>query len=301
MVKAEYAIRAVKDAYAVLHTEDDLSPRNPRINDTLGRLVRVLSAPYTAEEERHILTDKDIRHMRPSMLEKLARAEGEMELFWSEKFCEGTSITQQHMEDFWYWRNYKDLVSGEVRHMPNRLFKPDESLCFVGSGPLPLTAVCMAQMTGKKVTCVDCDETACRAARLFLDKAGLSDTITVAHADGATYNFEKHPYVLVAALVPDKDSVLGRIAETQKNACVGLRSAERLHTLLYDPVDEVSGACAQCTPMARTPHDPQIINTTLFVMIPPEFTFEREKHIKGKTRPKYGWRNTDIPIFPPVG
>lgn len=300
MLRAEYVVQTVKAAYSVLREEEDLSPRNPRINNALDRLVKTLSESYTPEEEKRVLLDRGVQEIRGAMLGKLSQAESAMELFWSEKFCEKPVITQKDMQDFWYWQNYSDLVGGEVAHLPNRRYDPDESICFVGSGPLPLTAFCLTQMTGKPVTCVDCDETACNAAEIFIHKAGLEKSIKIVHSDGDDYNYKKHPAVLVASLVPNKEDIMARIQESRKDACVGLRSAERLHTLLYDPVDETTPGVSCCTQMGRTAHDPKIINTTLFMMIPPEFSLEREKHIKGKMRDKFGWRNPGLSIFPPA-
>lgn len=298
-MKTAYAIRTIEDAYKVLSEESDLSPRNPAVNETLSRLVQTLSKEYSDDEVSRILLDPQVRKMRGGMLEKLAQAESEMELFWAKEFCKKSVISQQDMKDFWYWQNYSDLVGVESNHIPNQIYTPGESICFVGSGPLPLTAIVLNQKTGRNITCLDIDPAACEASTLFLKKAGYDKSINVVCVDGAEYNFDRHPAVLIASLVPNKNETVRRICETSDNPCIGLRSAERLHTLLYDPVDEDADELSMCSFSGRTAYDPKIINTTLFYQGVLATDFDKNRTILGHIRPKFGWRNPGRPVLPP--
>ncbi len=299
MIKAELAVRAVQDSYAVLMREDDLSPNNIHVNDTLGRLVRTLSDDYSDDEVRHVLSNPQIKSMRGGMLEKLSQAESAMELYWSCKLGNKPEITQNDLETFWYWKNYQDLVAEEARYFPTQPYTPNESICVVGAGPLPLTAIVLSQQTGKKVTCVDIDEAACTAAERFVSKAGLKESIDVVCTDGALHNFRLHPHVLLASLVPNKGDVIRRVHETSHNPCIAIRSAERLHTLLYDPVDETDPELGKCSLSFRTSYRPDIINTTLFYQGVQGPDWFKDRNITGQTfRPKYGWRNPERSPFP---
>lgn len=299
MIKAELAVTAVKDAYSVLMKENDLSPNNPCVNDTLGRLVRTLSDDYSHDEILHVLRNPCIKSMRSRMLEKLSLAEGQMELYWSCKMGRKPEITQSDLESFWYWKNYHDLVAEEARYFPLEMYAPNESICLVGAGPLPLTAIVLLQEIGKKVTCVDIDAAACHAAERFIFKAGLKESINVVCTDGAQYNYRLHPHVLLASLVPNKGEVIRRIYETSDNPSIAIRSAERLHTLLYDPVDETDPELAKCSLSFRTAYKPDIINTTLFYQAVQGPDWNKDKTITGQTfRNKYGWRNPERSPFP---
>lgn len=264
-LRAAYVVQTIKDAYTVLKQEEDLSPRNPRINDVLGKLVRTLSEDYTPEEEARVLNHRDIKAIRAPMHALLAKAEGAMEKFWEEEFSKKSEITQDDMQSFWYWQNYQDLVRGEAKHLPQHSFQKDDSICFVGAGPLPLTAVILHQQTGQKVTCVDNDPGACACAKDFIRKAGLQEHIDVVCANGADHDFSKHPVTIIASLVPEKEKVFRRISETcAHDVFFGVRSAEHLHMILYPPVREDSDELGQCSRTGETAYDPKIINTTLF-------------------------------------
>ncbi len=299
MIKAELAVTAVKDAYSVLKDEKDLSPNNPRVNDTLGRLVRVLSDDFSKDEIRYVLANPKIKSMRQGMLEKLSQAESAMELYWACKLGNRPVLTQSDLENFWYWKNYHDLVHEESQYFPKETYSPNESICLVGAGPLPLTAIILQQKTGKRITCIDIDEAACVASERLIFKAGLKESINVVCADGALYNYRLHPNILLASLVPNKGAVIRQIYETSENPCIAMRSAERLHTLLYDPVDENDPELGKCSLSFRTSYRPDVINTTLFYQAIQGPDWFKDRNITGQTfRPKYGWRNPERSPFP---
>jgi protein-L-isoaspartate O-methyltransferase len=266
--KAETLIRRVLEAHRVMHAETDLSPRNPAVNGALSALVYGVLGTYTPAEEREILSDPRVQAARAPLLRRLAQAEGEMEKFWAEFFCARDTLTPEDLKEFQYWDCYDNLVNGEIAAMP-RGVKPEagQSIAFVGAGPLPLTAIILHLRTGMPVTCVDNDPRACEFAAMLCRKMGLGK-IDVVCADGADYSYERHPMVFIASLVPEKKRVIERIREAGRTAFVALRSADRLHTLLYEPVSDAEMKAAGCSFRGRTAHDPRVINTTLFYAAP---------------------------------
>lgn len=275
-LKTEYTISLIIGAYDVLAKERDLSPRNNKITQVLTALVGSLSDEYSPAEEAEILSDQRVQDVRAPMLEKLAQAEGDMEKFWAEHFLSKEHLDLEDLKEFWYWQNYEDLVDGEIPHMKN--FRDqnvpnndNHHVAFIGSGPLPLTAIIRHLKTGVHVTCIDNDPVACRQSRVLLSKLGLSDKIKVVEGDGAKVNYSKFSNIVIAALVPNKAETINRIRETaQHTTQIGIRSAERLHSLLYDPLDEEMSALQECALTSRTPHDPRVINTTVFYEAPPK-------------------------------
>lgn len=260
-----YAIRCITDAHKTLNSETDLSPSNPKINTALSTLVQCLSKDYTMQEEALILGNEKIKNIQERLTEKLSIAEGEMERYWTEKFCKEENLSMRDLKSFWYWDNYASLVDGELACIAGKkpAFEGNENIAFVGSGALPLTAILFHQKTGLPVTCIDRDPAACRNAEQLLDRVGLSSGISVECAEGQRYDYGRHDVVLIASLVPDKDSVLSRIHDTGKECLVGMRSVEHLHVLLYKPVTNIVEADNRRY-VGKTEYDPSVINTTLF-------------------------------------
>jgi hypothetical protein len=263
-MKKEDLVACVLKAHRALVRETDLSPHNPLINDALSALVQGILEGCPPDDVNDVLDDPGVRAIRGKLIERLAIAEGEMERCWGERLCGRASLAADDFADFIYWDCYRHLVGAELGSLPQDLeLNTGQSIAFVGAGPLPLSAIIMHVSTGQKVICIDRDPQACSLACKLCRKAGLTG-IDIACACGAGYDYSNNPVVFIASLVPEKAKVMRCIREKCPRAVVGLRSAEALCSLLYDPVDEAELAEMGCGFLGRTSYNPQAINTTLF-------------------------------------
>ncbi|HEX5959292.1 MAG TPA: nicotianamine synthase family protein [Hyphomicrobiaceae bacterium] len=263
-------IAIINEAYAALNSESDFSPANRRINAALSALVQgVMGAGVHAggpgDDPAGVLEHPEVRPITATLRHRLALAEGAMERWWARRLTALGCVGIGDLARFPYWDCYRTLVAAELHRLPPGLkLHPGESVAVVGAGPLPLTAVLVHRLAGGlPVTCIDIDPEACRLARALIGKVGLAG-LAVRCIDGARHDYASHPVVLVASLVPGKVANVRRIQATRPRALVALRSAEGLCTLLYEPVDEAAIVALGCGLLARTGHNPRVINTTLF-------------------------------------
>ncbi|MEW9673846.1 nicotianamine synthase family protein [Ammoniphilus sp. 3BR4] len=252
----------------ILNREKDLSPRNPMINETLTHLVKCVSLMFTESETKRILADLHIQRIRNGMMKKLAQAETEMEFYYAQEFARKPSLSLDDLKRFLYWDNYEALIETEIRglqasDLPYTL-QPGESVAFVGSGPLPLSAVILAYKVGGRMTCIDVDERACESAKKLIMGLGLEGEIFVECTAGENHDYGRHPLIFMASLVPNKAEVISRIRLTREDAVLAVRSADGVRELLYEPVDEKELSAMGCTLKGRTYADSKIINSTLF-------------------------------------
>lgn len=272
MLRTEFVVQSVLEALDVLCREADLSPRNPQVNSTLSHLVKTLAATYEFTEEEEVLADPRVARARPRLLEKLSQAEGEMEKFWAEHFLAKESLTIPDLKEFWYWDCYENLVDLELACLP--MTANDDAAggaVFVGAGALPLTAIIMHLKTGMPVTCVDRDPEACDKAAALFARLGLTD-MQVICASGEDIDYRDFSTVIVASLVPNpaKEKIVEAVRRNPEPAFLAVRSAERLHTLLYEPFEPDAQAMTGYSLFSRTPHNPQTINTTLVYRSQPQ-------------------------------
>jgi len=262
-MRTEDLVACILQAHEALDRERDLSPRNPAINDALSALVHGILEGGPPDAAECVLADPRVRAIRGELVGRLAIAEGEMERCWSETLCARASLEAADLADFIYWDCYRNLVTAELALLPADLgIGEGQSIAFVGAGPLPLSAILMHLSTGRRVTCIDRDPGACSLACALCRKAGLTG-IGIACASGASWDYASHPVVFIASLVPEKAEVMRCIRRRCPQAVVGLRSAEGLCSLLYDPVDETELKAMGCGLLARTGYNPRVINTTL--------------------------------------
>ncbi len=274
MLRTEFVIKTVLEALETLCRQTDLTPHNEIINQTLSHLVETLAATYERTEEEIILSDPRVRAARPRLLEKLSQAEAEMEKYWADRFLAHDDLDVEDLKEFWYWDNYEQLVDMEMDCLPDAKenlswihscqAKGKDGAAFIGSGALPLSAIILHLKTGMKVTCIDSDPEACEKSAKLLDKLGLTG-MDVICADGEDMTYDQFSTIFVASLIPNdaKENIVKRAREGSTETFIAIRSAERLHTLLYEPIDEDREILTDCRLVSRTKHDAEVINTTL--------------------------------------
>jgi hypothetical protein len=260
----EQIIDQYKHAYKILMDEHDLSPNNPIINQTLYLLVTNLGNLFEHELEEEILSNREIGKIRSDMLRMLETAETLMEFHYAEKFIKDTPNIN-NLKNFIYWDNYEKLVDIEL----NKLFEIVErqrlsSIAFVGSGPLPLSAILLQQQIWRPVVCLDINTEAYNLGKKLIEQYSLQHSLKFVLADGASFHYDGYDLVWIASLVPNKEEVVKRIYETNPNAIVAIRSVDGIYQLLYEPVDATVFRHAVCEEIGRTKANSSIINSTIF-------------------------------------
>jgi hypothetical protein len=199
----------------------------------------------------------ELREARKGLPSLCGRAECEMERFWAERLLAKPALALRHLEEFWYYENYKALWTLERALLGNT---PIRRLVFLGSGPLPLTAVMAAgePLIGG-IACVDHDETACRLSGQLIQALGLSHRITVHRSSAHAFAFEPDDLVICASLIAGKAELYERLFG-RRVARFLVRDAEGAYCYLYEPSQLPN--LAQFEGVAKTIPTPQCINTT---------------------------------------
>ena len=149
---------------------------------------------------------------------------------------------------FPYYGNYVDLTRLELQTL--LAVGPSRPVCkyaFIGSGPLPLTSLCILEdsksQPGQRVTCCNIDKDAealCLASRLS-HKLGYSDKevdFRCADVSKDPIDLGQFDIVYLAALVGGCDQgkhriLAGVVRQMKAGAMLVLRSSHSLRRLLY--------------------------------------------------------------------
>lgn len=231
-------ISMARDVLSYLQGQSDLSPRNEGVNSCLSSFVGAVQHLHgRGDAER--LEQSDVRNIKGPLLDQLAKAEYAMELHWAREYVSRGPIATDDLEDFWYRQCYKDLVEEEVTAMRKAGIHPtgQSQIAFIGSGPLPMTAIDMHLQTGAKIICVDNDPDAVLLSRQMIENMGLSDAISVHQAQGDTFDYSGSDIVFVAALATQKDNIIANIRTSSPQSFVAIRSVEKgAKALLYQEI-----------------------------------------------------------------
>lgn len=169
--------------------------------------------------------------------------ETELEFFWAKKIA-ASAFPSVELEKYPYYHNYEQLTQLEyqsLRVLGERRFS---KVLFVGSGPLPLTAILLARHFGFTVTCIDRNEEAVAISKKLIEKLNLDHLIEVVHIAILDYTDLAHyDLIFLAALVgygqQEKLSIIDHLhRHSRPGALAIIRTAHGGRRLLYPFLDE---------------------------------------------------------------
>lgn len=195
----------------------------------------------------YVLDPNNKNTLKETELEKLqeicSRAEYELEKHWAKKIIESDNPLKT-LRKFPYFSNYRKLTQMEWFSLLSCTTHKTHKVVFVGGGPLPLTAIVMAQQYTDKITVLDIDETACELSSQLVRKLKLDKKIEIIKTDASKFeNYKNYNAFVVAALaganMNSKRKILQKIKkDSPKLSHILARSSWGLREILYKPLDK---------------------------------------------------------------
>lgn len=263
-----YEIESIFDRLAGLR---DLEP-GPEVNLLLSRLVRLCVGVPGFHGER-VLSDPAIRSLTPRLRQLCGQAEYLLERHWARSIV-AAGNPQDQIAAFPYLQNYEQLSALEL-HMLAGVgcdLSGLSRICFLGGGPLPLSALFVAQRLDMTVDVVDRDQEASGLAEEVTDRLGLSDRLRTWTMDALEAELVADcDVIILAALVGasqvDKRRILAGLADRMRpGSLLVARGAHGLRTLLYPAIDvaDLQG----WTPLALAHPFTDVVNSVLVATRP---------------------------------
>ncbi|KAH8675914.1 Nicotianamine synthase [Xylariales sp. PMI_506] len=299
--KSREFIKQVVDIHSVLVNLPDLHPGEIQ-DKTLGRLVGLCSQIHDAETTQLILSGLKERKILPSLRSMCSEAEGCLESYWAQHIADakGPSEALIRLREFPYCGNYEDLARLELAALGAATREPLSRVCFIGSGPLPLTSLYVLQaLRGDQararaaedgarpadtqapivVLNIDRDGAACSLSALVAERLGdwaegmqfeCADAVAAASATADLIGFQ---VVYLAALVGvtqrEKEAIVLQLAKRmRRGALLVIRSAWGLRTILYPEVEIMTERLLEALDIVTVVHPyGEIVNSVIIARI----------------------------------
>lgn len=245
----------LKKNYNILKNEKDLSPKNEVVNNCLSCLVNEANISFNCKK-RHEFFCSDESILKGCRL-ICAKAEGEMEKYWADKFNDMDELSYENLREFLYFDNYELIADKESKLMKRCIDDIENSnIIFAGAGALPLTAIIMHVKYGFKVSLLDIDSEAVEKSKLLISKLGLD--IPVYNTDFFDADLSSYKVVFLASLVPNKEEAVEHISKQGVKFYI-LRGADSQYQAFYE---DVSLDLKHGYPYSYLPSDSQTLNST---------------------------------------
>ncbi|KAI9669275.1 MAG: putative 26S proteasome regulatory subunit [Trizodia sp. TS-e1964] len=280
-VEAQKYITAILHTYKALSNLPKLEP-SPVVNSLFQALVEICSCTPTSSVVTKVLTNPYINEIGAKLQQLCSTGEFQLEKYWSQKiYGAATELASsqgliQHphllvdphrvlmsgeaahaaLQSFPYYQNYKELTRLELNTvLAVKSGEPPSTVTFIGSGPLPLTSIFIADMLkndnlNKPITIHNIDHcpkavalssALCQALGSFHSQV-MRFQCADASDDQIRCPLQDSDVVYIAALVRSiegqKRQLITHIASQMRpGALLVLRSAHSLRSLMYSAID----------------------------------------------------------------
>lgn len=156
------------------------------------------------------------------------------EVWLEQQFAQGLR-SHSSIDDYRLVTRFRRLIQRETELLGA---KPVTRALFIGSGPMPVSAILLHERTGAQVDCVDMDGSAVVQSRRVIAHLGLEANMRVLHADGSGIDASSYDAVLIALLAKPKAEILRHLSAAAREDCrVVCRTATGLRVLVYEPLE----------------------------------------------------------------
>lgn len=241
---AEPLAQRVTEIYESLQRQPDLRP-SITVDRLFGELVGLAEGHGGDSSPRaeRVLADERVRSRLPGLHEVCAEGEFLLETHWARRIAAAAEPTEE-LAGFPYLDNYRELTRLEINLMRCFGVEPERAgrICFLGAGPLPLSAICLYQELGVPVDVVDRDASAVALGSACVQALLGPGAVRFHQAEAAEFEPVTEADVVVlgalAGLEPEaKNAILAALWQRLRPGAVLLvRSAAGLRRLLYPAV-----------------------------------------------------------------
>lgn len=215
---------SIRDACLKLASQ----PGHAEIEDELVPWLEraVLLSPSDLDFVRGVLD-----RLGPELLLTAQLAYESWETRLEQKFAEGVLAGSMGLSAYLLYERFRKLLKRELSLLPAE----PKNVLFIGSGPVPISALLVHDLTGAKVTCIDQNPQAVAVSRKLIAEMGFERSISVYETLGQEVVADKYDVVLVALLAKPKADILANIHRSiRPDGYVLCRTSRGLRQLLYE-------------------------------------------------------------------
>lgn len=142
----------------------------------------------------------------------------------------------KHYLDYPLYARFERLIEREVNLLNG--YKP-KRLLFIGSGPMPITALCLQHRLKTQIDCLERYPEAVSESKLVMKKLRMEGAINVFQGLGEDHDMSQYDVILVALLAKPKKAILQNILQhSNDDVRIICRTSDNSRHVFYEPTLE---------------------------------------------------------------
>lgn len=228
-------VKLIDETYNILKQQKDYSPKNMTVNLALGRFVETLLEKNKSSKSycNKVMSDEKVAPFIDSLRNMCQKAECEMESFWAKYFENTPDLSFSCLKDFWYYKQYKQIIKNESSMIETHSLNI-KNVAFIGSGPLPMSAIILNNRKNINIDLIDRDNLAIERSKKICEK--LCSSCHLFCESAINIDYKKYDLVFVASMVEDKIALFNKLYNDDVKYII-VRDAEKFSEIFYHKLE----------------------------------------------------------------
>ncbi len=142
------------------------------------------------------------------------------------------------VKDFTNYLLYKRFVTLLRKEINLGSINKQDHVLFIGSGPIPITAILMHQFSSARVDCGEKNSASADLSKKVINKLGYTDSINIINQEGVDIDCSQYSVILVALLAKPKDALLKSIwSKCKSNTRIICRTSDSIREAFYETTE----------------------------------------------------------------
>ncbi len=226
----------IKDSYNTLALQQNLSPTNKIVRETLDRLTCVcLGANCSCHICQSVLKACNENDMYSKLQNIYYQSELEMEQHWGNKFSDIEDITFEDLKQFYRFEKSLKVMQREL-NLIKECPLPMKNIAFAGSGPFPMSALILDHLSNHafNLDLIDYDPKAIEISSKYCNK--ITNNVNFIQANALELDYQKYDLVFIANMIIGKKELTQKLYDANVKYIIA-RSTENLSQLFYKPTN----------------------------------------------------------------
>ncbi len=215
------------------NASEEIKVINKCINDLEKTL---LSDDFSPDQEKELLAFMFSEKMLPLFQRSYEVFETKLEIEFANKIISINANSQQEFKTYLLYKRFVGLIQNEIKLAD---ITSQDKILFIGSGPIPITAILLHKLSGCEVDCCEKIEESAVLSKKVIEKLGYGNYINVINKEGAKVNYSDYTVVLIALLAKPKDLLLKETWDSvKKGVRIICRTSNLVRQAFYETTNE---------------------------------------------------------------
>lgn len=190
----------------------------------------LLNKRFVLGEEERIMSSQEIKAILFELQYFDEAFETSLENDFARKVITGRI---KGIEKYLLYKKFLTLIRNEINLAK---ISKDDKVLFIGSGPLPMTAILLNRFAGCSVDCCEKRKRSVSLSKKVVLEFGLSKKIKIFHRKGQELDDGSYAVIIIACLAKPKDKILKRVwSIVSLNTRIICRISDGIKQIFYEP------------------------------------------------------------------